>query len=62
MHDYIKGAFESLSWVKQLILEHKRKNKSMDDLLREIENALADIEHGVAIDFRRRLKPYSFTS
>ena len=61
MHDYVKGAFEALSWVKRLILSYKTKDRGFDELLREVETALEDIEHGVAIDFRRRLRPRSFT-
>lgn len=56
MHDYVKGAFEALSWVKELLLEKQDVNV----VLKEIEDTLRDIESGVSMDFRRNLRPIRY--
>jgi hypothetical protein len=56
MHDYVKGAFEALSWVRQSL----KNDKSLEQILKEIEQALEDINEGVALDFRDRLKPMHY--
>lgn len=53
MHDYIKGSFEALSWVRMLC----RKEHEYSKILEEVEKALDDLEEGVALDFRRSLSP-----
>lgn len=52
MHDYLKGAYEALSWVK---LTLKEKNDAQK-VLEEVNGAINDITEGVAVDFRERLK------
>ncbi len=52
MHDYLKGAYEALSWVK---LTLKEKNDTQK-VLEEVNGAINDITEGVAVDFRERLK------
>ncbi len=57
MHDYVRGAFEALSWVR-LLLQELRDNPvcAVEEALKEIEGALEDINNGVASDFRWRLR------
>lgn len=52
MHDYLKGAFEALSWVKRTL---KEKN-DVDAVAKDVQEALNDIAEGVAVDFREGLK------
>jgi hypothetical protein len=52
MHDYLKGAYEALSWVR-LTLKGK---KDVEKVLEEVNGAINDITEGVAVDFRERLK------
>lgn len=56
MHDYIRGAFQALTWVREIISENSKDPKGLERIKKEIDSALEDIEHGVAIDFRWRLK------
>ena len=58
MHDYVKGAFEALSWV-QLLLQDLRDNpvRAVEKTLEEVDKALGDIKNGVASDFRWKLQP-----
>jgi len=57
MHDYVRGAFEALSWVR-LLLQELRDNPvcAVEETLKEIDEALEDIKTGVAGDFRWRLR------
>ncbi len=56
MHDYVKGAFEALSWIRSILKERRDAQKA----LQLIEEALNDINDGAAIDFRERLRPIRF--
>ncbi|MEM2102899.1 MAG: hypothetical protein QXM22_05240 [Candidatus Bathyarchaeia archaeon] len=56
MHDYVKGAFEALSWIRLLLLDLKDTPDAMEKTLKEVDGALEDIKSGVAGDFRWRLK------
>lgn len=57
MHDYVRGAFEALSWVRLLLLDLQCKpEEAVKETLKEIEAALDDIKTGVAGDFRWRLR------
>jgi len=57
MHDYVKGAFEALSWVRLLLLDLQHKpDEAVKEALKEIDAALDDIKTGVACDFRWRLR------
>ena len=56
LHDYVKGAYEALSWIRVSL----KNGKKHDDLLKEVEQALEDINEGVALDFRDRLKPIRY--
>jgi hypothetical protein len=57
MHDYVKGAFEALSWVRLLLLDLQTKpEQAIRETLKEIDAALDDIKTGVAGDFRWRLR------
>ena len=53
MKDYVRGAFEALSWVREILAYEKK-----EDVIREIDAALEDIRRGLAIDFRYRLKAW----
>ncbi len=59
MHDYVRGAFEALSWIqKQLedIDTNKDAGEQLRKLNREVEAAISDIKMGVAGEFRWKLK------
>jgi len=57
MHDYVRGAFEALSWVRLLLLDLQTKpDQAVKETLKEIDAALDDIKTGVAGDFRWRLR------
>ena len=59
MHDYVRGAFEALSWVQRLLLSVDPKKDPLDHLDRlnkEVEAAIADIKEGVAENFRWKLR------
>lgn len=59
MNDYVRGAFEALSWVQTLISSvspQKDQQGHLDKVLKEVEAAIVDIKEGVAVDFRDRLK------
>lgn len=60
MNDYVRGAFEALNWVEVLLASIDPEKDPMDHLnrvIKEVTAALDDIKEGVAVDFRRRLKP-----
>jgi len=52
VHDYIRGAYQALTWVRELL----RDSENIDYVIKDIENAIDDINHGVAVDFRWRIK------
>jgi len=53
LNDYLKGAFEALSWVRSIL----KDEKDINDVIRQVDDAIVDVTEGVAVDFRRRLKP-----
>lgn len=58
MHDYVRGAFQALAWVREVIIENSKEPEALKRIKKEIDSALDDIEHGVAVDFRWRLKSH----
>lgn len=59
MHDYVRGAFEALSWVQRQLRKIDTKKDPVEQLSRlndEVEAAIADIKEGVAENFRWKLK------
>lgn len=56
MRDYVRGAYEALNWVQNLVKKHGSKSDLFEILLKEVSEAIDDINEGVAIDFRDRLK------
>jgi len=53
MNDYVRGALEALTWAR-IVLEDQEGD--LKKAIEEIEAALKDINAGVAVDFRERLK------
>ena len=53
LNDYLKGAFEALSWVRSIL----KDEKDINAIIKQVDDAIADVTEGVAVDFRRRLKP-----
>ena len=58
LHDYVRGALEALSWVKWRLINVKKDPEGMEKVIDEINEAIEDINKGVAIDFRERLRTY----
>jgi len=56
LHDYVRGAFEALSWVRKLLVDLRRNPEGLERAVREVDEAIEDIREGVAIDFRERLR------
>ena len=59
MHDYVRGAFEALSWVQRLVQDFDSKKDptvQLTALNKEVEAAIIDIKMGVAKDFRWKLE------
>jgi len=59
VNDYVRGAFEALSWTHVLLVNiHPKKDPlgHLDKVIRELEAAIDDIREGVAVNFRDRLK------
>jgi len=56
LHDYVRGAFEALSWVRKLLVGLRRNPEGWEKAIKEVDNAIEDIKEGVAIDFRWRLR------
>lgn len=59
MNDYVRGAFEALNWVEALLADiapEKNQRDQLKNVVTEVEEALADIKEGVAVDFRHKLK------
>ena len=50
MRDFARGAFEALCWVKWLL-----ERFSIEEVRREVEEAIREIQRGVAVDFTARL-------
>jgi hypothetical protein len=53
MNDYVRGALEALTWARTVLEDQQGDPKSA---IEEIEGALKDINAGVAVNFRERLK------
>jgi len=51
VNDYAAGAFEALSWIKG----STERCRTCQRVLEEVEEALDDMQRGVAVDFRRRI-------
>ena len=56
MHDYVRGAFEALSWIRMLLQDLKNDPEAIEKAVKEIDNAIDDIKAGVATNFRWKLK------
>ncbi len=56
MRDYVRGAYEALNWVQNLIRKHGGNPDLFEILTKEVTDAIEDINEGVAVDFRDRLK------
>jgi hypothetical protein len=59
LNDYVRGAFEALSWTHVLLVNIDSKKDPvghLDKAIREVEAAMDDIKEGVAVNFRDRLK------
>ncbi len=56
MHDYVRGAFEALSWIRMLLQDLKNDPEAIEKAVKEIDNAIDDIKAGVATDFRWKLR------
>jgi len=52
MNDYVRGALEALTWARTVVEDQGDLKKAIE----EIDEALKDINAGVAVDFRERLK------
>lgn len=53
MNGYCRGALEALSWVKRLLREEGDMVRDRD----EVEEVVDQILSGVAVDFKRRIRP-----
>ena len=58
MRDYAEGAFEALSWIRTLIKNSNERCQTCQRILEEIEEAIDEMQTGVAIDFRRRVSGF----
>lgn len=59
MNDYVRGAFEALSWMHVSLVNidpEKDPLDHLDKVIKEVEAAIDDITEGIAVDFRDRLK------
>jgi len=52
MNDYVRGALEALTWARTVLEDQGDPKRAIE----EIEAALKDINAGVAVNFRERLK------
>jgi len=55
VNDYAAGAFEALSWIRMMIKGSSERCRTCQRVLEEIEEALDDMQRGVAVDFQRRI-------
>jgi len=55
LRDYAEGAFEALSWIRMLIKGSSERCRTCQRVLEEIEEAIDEMQTGVAVDFRRRI-------
>ena len=55
VNDYAGGAFEALSWIRMLIKRSNERCQTCQRVLEEIEEAIDEMQNGVAVDFRRRI-------
>ena len=51
MRDYPQGAFEALSWAKQLLEKSNTRCQECQRTLEQIEDILNRIQEGAAVDF-----------
>jgi hypothetical protein len=56
MNEYMRGAFECLSWLEDRISRLESERDPWKTLKREIGEAIRDIRRGVGVDFRERLR------
>jgi hypothetical protein len=56
MHDYIRGAFQALTWIREVAENLRNDSERFDKLIKLIDEALNDIEHRIAVDFRWRIR------
>jgi len=56
LNDYCKGALEALVWVRSLIKRLKSQPGTVDRVLEEADRAVEDMNEGIAVDFRERLR------
>ena len=67
MRRYIRGAYEALSWVRALIRQKSDLTldemcvRTLDEMLKKVDEALEDINECTALDFRWRLKAITKT-
>ena len=55
LRDYTAGAFEALSWIRMMIKRSRERCQTCQHVLEEIEEAMDEMQTGVAVDFRRRI-------
>ena len=55
MHDYIRGAFQALVWVRML-LSNVKDLEGLRRAVKEIDDAIEDVEQRAATNFRWRLR------
>jgi hypothetical protein len=55
LRDYAEGALEALSWIRMMIRGSNERCRTCQRVLEEIEDALDEMQTGVAVDFRRRI-------
>lgn len=59
LNDYLNGAFEALSWVHAGLLNfdpEKEPLDNLDDMIKNVEAAMRDIQRGAAVNFRYKLR------
>jgi len=56
MRDYPEGAFEALSWVKQLFEEQNTRCQGCQSVLEKVERMLSRIQRGAAVDFSMKIE------
>jgi len=56
MRDYPSGAFEALSWVKQVIEEQSTRCQSCQTVLERVKAMLDNIQTGAAFEFSVKLE------
>ncbi len=51
MNEYVRGAFDALSWIQTVLEEEENK----EEVLKRVEEALRKIKHGAGGDFKFKL-------